>query len=161
MRDGSQHDDRAEPDTTATADGHGQMEGSTSTGEPTPNSAELKNPDAPHEGPVNGWTHERRARQAMLIKRWKPWTKSTGPVTDEGKAASSHNAYVHGECTETYRELLKSMRASIRMARERQRRVQKAIIRAARRMCGAPTRRGGACKRRPSPGGRCYQHHDM
>ncbi len=43
----------------------------------------------------NGWTLERRARQAALIRTWKPWEKSTGPITDEGKAASSLN-YLKG-----------------------------------------------------------------
>ena len=28
---------------------------------------------------VNGWTLERRKRQAELIRQWKPWAKSTGP----------------------------------------------------------------------------------
>ncbi len=37
------------------------------------------------------WTAERRARQAEAIRRWKPWTKSTGPKTETGKAASSAN----------------------------------------------------------------------
>ncbi len=40
---------------------------------------------------ANGWTPERRARQAEAIRRWKPWEKSTGPKTDEGKAASASN----------------------------------------------------------------------
>jgi hypothetical protein len=40
----------------------------------------------------NGWTPERRARQAELIRAWKPWTKSTGPVTAKGKRKVSQNA---------------------------------------------------------------------
>ncbi|MDA8416482.1 MAG: hypothetical protein M0Z78_05340 [Betaproteobacteria bacterium] len=40
---------------------------------------------------ANGWTPERRARQAELIRTWKPWTRSTGPQTPEGKIASSKN----------------------------------------------------------------------
>lgn len=39
-----------------------------------------------------GWTPERRAKQAENIRRWKPWKKSTGPRTLEGKARSSRNA---------------------------------------------------------------------
>ena len=38
------------------------------------------------------WTLERRARQAELIKTWRPWEQSTGPKTQEGKARSSRNA---------------------------------------------------------------------
>jgi hypothetical protein len=41
----------------------------------------------------NGWTDERRAKQAEAIRRWKPWERSTGPKTEGGKAASSRNAY--------------------------------------------------------------------
>lgn len=41
----------------------------------------------------SGWTPERRAKQAEAIRRWKPWKRSTGPKTEEGKAASSRNAY--------------------------------------------------------------------
>ncbi len=40
---------------------------------------------------ANGWTPERRARQAELIRGWKPWNHSTGPRTDAGKAISSAN----------------------------------------------------------------------
>ena len=40
---------------------------------------------------ANGWTPERRARQAELIRTWKPWTRSTGPRTAEGMAVSSQN----------------------------------------------------------------------
>ncbi len=45
---------------------------------------------------ANGWTPERRARAAELIRAWRPWEKSTGPRTDAGKAASSTNALKHG-----------------------------------------------------------------
>ena len=38
---------------------------------------------------ANGWTLERRARQAELIRQWRPWEKSTGPRTDAGKEAVS------------------------------------------------------------------------
>lgn len=42
---------------------------------------------------ANGWTPERKARQAEAIRRWKPWEKSTGPRTVDGKAKSSRNAF--------------------------------------------------------------------
>jgi len=45
---------------------------------------------------ANGWTPERRARQAQLIRRWKPWELSTGPRTPEGKARVSRNGYKGG-----------------------------------------------------------------
>ncbi len=40
-------------------------------------------------------TPERKKRAAMLIQRWKPWEKSTGPKTDNGKAVVSRNALKH------------------------------------------------------------------
>lgn len=44
----------------------------------------------------NGWTQERRLRQSEAIRRWKPWAKSTGAKTSEGKEKSKMNAYKHG-----------------------------------------------------------------
>ncbi len=41
---------------------------------------------------ANGWTLERRARQAAQILTWRPWDLSTGPKTAAGKARSSRNA---------------------------------------------------------------------
>lgn len=38
------------------------------------------------------WTPEQKAKQAALIRAWKPWQKSTGPRTAAGKAAASGNA---------------------------------------------------------------------
>jgi hypothetical protein len=53
---------------------------------------------------ANGWTPERRARQAARIGNWKPWERSTGPRTAEGKAKVSRNAYKGGT-----RELLREL----------------------------------------------------
>jgi hypothetical protein len=36
------------------------------------------------------------AKQAEAIKRWKPWSQSTEPRTEKGKAVTSQNALVHG-----------------------------------------------------------------
>lgn len=38
------------------------------------------------------WTPEARARQAALIRTWRPWMASTGPRTELGKATASRNA---------------------------------------------------------------------
>lgn len=37
------------------------------------------------------WTPEARVKQSQRIREWHPWEKSTGPVTQEGKAVSSRN----------------------------------------------------------------------
>ena len=61
----------------------------------------------------NGWTPERRARQAETIRRWKPWKQSTGPRTRDGKAIASHNGWKGGT-----RPLLRAMSAALRCQRE-------------------------------------------
>ena len=66
---------------------------------------------------VNGWTLERRQRQAELIRNWRPWAKSTGPRTPEGKALVSRNAWKGGHRAEL-RELSKMVNEHVRMARE-------------------------------------------
>jgi len=48
-------------------------------------------------GTKGAWTDERRARQRAIIRATRPWEKSTGPRTAEGKAASSRNAYLGAE----------------------------------------------------------------
>ena len=45
---------------------------------------------------ANGWTPERRARQAELIRQWRPWEQSTGPTSAEGKERTSGNAWKGG-----------------------------------------------------------------
>ena len=42
---------------------------------------------------MNGWTPERRQRQAAAIQQWRPWERSTGPKTPAGKARVARNPY--------------------------------------------------------------------
>ena len=58
---------------------------------------------------ANGWTSERRARQAKLIRQWRPWEKSAGPRTQEGKAKVARNAY-KGGTWRLLRELARTLR---------------------------------------------------
>ncbi len=58
---------------------------------------------------ANGWTLERKARQAELIKTWQPWKQSTGPKTPEGKARAARNGW-KGGTREVLRELAKLLR---------------------------------------------------
>ena len=66
---------------------------------------------------VNGRTLERRRRQADLIKQWRPWAKSTGPRSPEGKDRVSRNAWKGGRRA-GLRELSKMVNAEVRAARE-------------------------------------------
>jgi hypothetical protein len=47
--------------------------------------------------------------RAQLIQRWKPWEKSTGPKSDEGKAESAMRGY-KGDL----RGMLRGLRAILR-----------------------------------------------
>jgi hypothetical protein len=58
---------------------------------------------------ANGWTPERRARQAKLIQQWRPWEMSTGPKTQAGKERISQNAF-KGCAWKQLRELVKALR---------------------------------------------------
>jgi hypothetical protein len=66
---------------------------------------------------ANGWTLERRTRQAELIKQWRPWAKSTGPRSPEGKERVSRNAWTGGHRAQL-RELSKLVNAEVRASRE-------------------------------------------
>ena len=63
---------------------------------------------------ANGWTPERRARQAELIRYWRPWERSTGPRSDNGKATVSRNAYRGG-----WRKLLRQLSQLLRKREDR------------------------------------------
>ena len=59
---------------------------------------------------ANGWTDERRKRQAKLIQRWRPWENSAGPGTLDGKAKASRHAHKGAE-RELLRELQRALKA--------------------------------------------------
>jgi hypothetical protein len=63
---------------------------------------------------ANGWTPERRARQAELIRRWRPWERSTGPKTPDGKRRSAVRGY-KGAARPTLRLLAKVLREQRRL----------------------------------------------
>lgn len=66
---------------------------------------------------ANGWTPERRARMAELVRTWRPWEHSTGPRSAEGKARSAGNANQGGQ-REKLRALMKDFKAVLREQRE-------------------------------------------
>ena len=70
---------------------------------------------------ANGWTPERRARQAALIRTWRPWEKSTGPRSVEGKARTSRNGFKGGHRA-TLRELARALDEALREQRDALRR---------------------------------------
>lgn len=72
---------------------------------------------------ANGWTPERRARQAALIRTWKPWQQSTGPRTAEGLERTACNAFKGGYWRQL-RDLSKAMNAALRAQRDSLRKVQ-------------------------------------
>ncbi len=71
---------------------------------------------------MSEWTDERRQAQRELINRVKPWLKSTGATTPEGKARSSQNAYKGGHRPKL-RELMKDVQTLLREQRELMKRV--------------------------------------
>ena len=68
---------------------------------------------------TNYWMQERRERQADLIRRWKPWEKSTGPKSAEGKERSAQRGYKGG-----VREMLREVARLLRAQREELKRIR-------------------------------------
>ncbi len=66
---------------------------------------------------ANGWTPERRARQAELMRTLKPWERSTGPKTPEGKKRVSMNALKHGGRCAAVRKLQSELTRKRRLFR--------------------------------------------
>jgi len=66
---------------------------------------------------MNGWTLERRNRQAELIRQWAPWAKSTGPKSRAGKERVARNSWRGGH-RQQLRALSKMVNAEIRQARD-------------------------------------------
>lgn len=59
---------------------------------------------------TNGWDTARRQRQSSQIQRWRPWEKSTGPKTAEGKAIVARNGYKGGAAREKLRALGRALK---------------------------------------------------
>jgi len=51
-----------------------------------------------------------------MIRMWKPWQRSTGPRTDEGKARCSRNAWKGGK-RQTLRQLSRRLNFEIRKSK--------------------------------------------
>ena len=45
---------------------------------------------------TRSWTEEQRAMQATILRARAPWKRSTGPITEEGKAKVAQNSTKHG-----------------------------------------------------------------
>ena len=63
------------------------------------------------------WTAEERQRQRELIQRWRPWEKSTGAKTPEGKRISSKNATKNGNSVQT-RKIIKLLNQFLRIHKD-------------------------------------------
>ena len=63
------------------------------------------------------WTAEQRQRQRELIQRWKPWIKSTGAKTPDGKKKSAQNAFKTGKSLEI-REMIKQLNKLLKNQKE-------------------------------------------
>jgi hypothetical protein len=63
-----------------------------------------------------GWTPERRARQAALIRSWAPWGRSTGPKTEAGKTRCAMNALKHGHRSQATIREYQRIRYVLRLA---------------------------------------------
>lgn len=71
---------------------------------------------------MSGWTPERKARQAELMRHWKPWERSTGPKTEAGKEVSKMNGWKHGRRSSETIELDRTLSSMTRQLRELSRR---------------------------------------
>ncbi len=58
------------------------------------------------------WTPERRAAQSERIRTLKPWLKSTGPRTKNGKKRASQNAVKHERRRAEMEKTIRLLKAS-------------------------------------------------
>jgi hypothetical protein len=67
---------------------------------------------------TKGWPPARRRAQAARMRAQKPWLRSTGPRTANGKARSRLNGYKHGLRSQAMRRLKSLLREQRRFMRE-------------------------------------------
>ena len=68
-------------------------------------------------GEAMTWSPERRAKQSAQIHQWRPWAKSTGAKTPQGKAVVSRNAFKGGHRPHL-RQLAKEVAEELRYAQQ-------------------------------------------
>lgn len=56
------------------------------------------------------WTKEAREKQSAMMRRLKPWLKSTGPKTAAGKAKAAKNSYKTGRYAKPARAIRRHLR---------------------------------------------------
>lgn len=78
---------------------------------------------------TSGWTPERRARQAALIRNWRPWEVATGPRTADGKARSARNAMRHGGRSAPALAELAEIRRMVREMEAEEREIRRRVCR--------------------------------
>ena len=59
-----------------------------------------------------------------MIRTWKPWERSTGPTTDEGKGRSSQNALIHGGYNQATKAIKQEINAILNDCKEQLRRMK-------------------------------------
>ena len=64
------------------------------------------------------WTEKDKKRQTCVMRRHKPWRKSTGPRTQEGKEKSKYNAVKHGRCSAASVRMRKAFAAQGRFLKQ-------------------------------------------
>ena len=57
------------------------------------------------------WSEARRARQAVRVRQWQLWLKSTGPKTAAGKQQVAQNGLSHGIYSAEMNEIRAYLRA--------------------------------------------------
>lgn len=61
---------------------------------------------------------DRIAKQKAVAEQHKPWEKSTGPKSEEGKRRASRNSETHGLTSQRHKQLQKALRDTEQSLRE-------------------------------------------
>ncbi len=66
----------------------------------------------------NPWTEDRKLKARERIRLHKPWLKSTGPRTAEGKKRSAMNSRKRGYYSQEARDIRRTLRSGARYLRQ-------------------------------------------